>query len=331
MIINNSRAKLFADCEKAFEFKFEYNGEGVEPIQKGRPLHFGTWMHKLLEAYFNGDDWLPVHLKLCKEFKHLTDEERLDCGDLPTVCREKMLAYERKWQEEDEEHEVLGTEIEIDVKIGKGHIMRVKVDMVTKNPLGIWLWEHKNHKKLPDTNYRFSDIQTARYVYAVAKGTPWGMPVGIMWDYIVSAPPTKPKLVKATKNVPARLSYQKVNTDLYTFVRAIKEYGLNPREYRDDIMRLRERDDFFQRIPVSISKRTVMTLVKDMQIIATRIERGEPRLRNTGNHCKWCDYQVPCLIQLMGGDWEGVLERSFKPRERGYSDSNEEEEEVIGR
>lgn len=272
-------------------------------------------MHELLETHFKGEDWTKTHKRLCKEYNKLFDVEKDEIGDLPTECYNKMRSYAYNYREEDGDLEVIATELELEVKMPHNHTMTLKIDMLTVDDLGLWIWEHKNHKQLPNAMDRFMDIQSARYAWAVSRlpqFKQYGPPVGIVWDYIISKPPTKPKLVdKGT-----RLSKSKINTDLWTFVSAIKEYDLRLRDYRDDILRLKQRNDFFERIRVPVTTQISKILVRDLIYTADEIERGVKPVRNIGRHCSWCDYQKLCVTELYGGDITRLLKAEYEPRQK---------------
>lgn len=321
MKISNSEAKMFTECKRKF---FYARVKNLQSKSTALPLYRGTWMHGLLEDYFNSRDWRPRHQEFCSEFEGYFDEEKDVLGDLPKECARLMEVYEYTYDEMDDGINVLGTEVEVEVPLPHGHIYQATLDVVLEDDLGLWVMDHKTHARYPSANFRFTDIQTARYSYACLKH--FGeLPSGIIWDYIITKPPTKPQLVDKGR----RLSKRKINTDLHTFIRAIKEYGLDPKDYRDDIIRLKERgSEFLRRDRVPVTKKVVNQLVKELVYTADEIERGFKPVRTIGRHCDWCQFQSLCVTELYGGDAKMVKRTQYERREERYKSGHDEESDA---
>lgn len=322
MNISNSKAKTFHRCRKAYSYKYEW---GLRPVLKSRPLEFGIWMHELLEAHYAGEDWREVHRHNTKQFKQLSDESKDEIGDLPKECGRKMLAYLYHYREADEDYEVIHTEIEFEVPMPHGHTFNGKIDCITVDEYGVWVWERKTHDRLPNAMDRFKDSQTVRYAWAMMKIPEVrtlieenGGLAGVVWDYIIRKPATKPKLNKPTKAHPkGELSKRKINTDLITFMAALKEYGLDPRNYRDTIESLKADNQFFTRIKAPLHDQVALTLVKDLIYTADEIEGGKWKpIRNIGFNCNNCEFQRLCVTELYGGDVDGVIDAAYVKSER---------------
>lgn len=305
IVITNSMAKAFQRCEKQFEYK-----QHIVPKSQGLPLYRGNWLHELLEAFYKTGNWRKRHRELTKEYNKLFDEEKQLYGDLPTICAHIMQAYCYWWKEEEKNWDVIETEFELSVPLPHGHTFQMKMDALIEDDWGLWLMEHKSHKTIPDSTYRFIDIQTARYFWALRKAD--YEPVGVLWNYIRTKEPTYPHLKKN-----GELSKARIDTDLWTFLRALKEYDLDPRDFRDVISRLRANNNFYQRNRVPKPKQVAVQLVKDLVQIADRIEekieRGEEFIRNIDRNCTFlCSYTQPCITELYGGDPSQMLKASFR-------------------
>jgi hypothetical protein len=137
------------------------------------------------------------------------------------------------WRDEDATFKFHAIEQEFEVELPDGHVLIFRIDGVVEDEYGIWLMEHKSHKVIPDSTYRFMDMQSAKYLWGLRRV---GFPdvIGVLWNYMCTIEPKKPQLTQG-----GRLSHRKIRTDLFTFVSAIKEYRLDPHDYRDDIMRLK--------------------------------------------------------------------------------------------
>lgn len=275
---------------------YKYDEE-LTPNSSTIPLKRGSWLHVLLEHHYRGRDWRRVMDRLLiPEWDRLFEEEKVLYGDLPGEVSRIMGAYEFHYRNIDRDFIVLEAEYGFDVELPHGHMMKVKIDLITEDEYGIWLWEHKSHKTFPGQNYQFLDIQTARYFYALQHGPDerYRNPIGVMWNYIKTSPPTVPKLTKAGK-----LSRARISTDVYTFVNAVREYGLNPNDYSDTIKVLSKSDEFFARKPVEKPDRVVRILTNEAVSVADEIERGYDPVRSIDRSCEYmCSYRSLCIAEL---------------------------------
>ena len=307
MLVSNSLLKVVDMCERQYYYK------GVKQLVLNRTavqLKRGGWLHELLEAYYMHGYWAFRHDELVKEYNKLDDEQKDYYGNLPEDCSSIMERYVYHWRKIDQGLKIIAVEKVFEIPWPHGHKFQGKFDVIVEDEYGRWLMEHKSHAKLPDDDYRFMDIQTARYVYALNKVGTYGEITGVMWNYLVTALPKKPQMTKG-----GRLSRRKIRTDALTFLKAIREYGLDPRDFKDDIIRLKSRsDDYFRRVPVPIQKEVVTRLVKEGVLAADRIEeleRGKTPIRNIGRHCTWCDYQDICIIDLYGGNSKPLIKAKY--------------------
>ena len=304
MLITNSMQKTWQRCHKSFEYKFVRN---YVPNSPPLVLKRGKWLHELLEAHYVHGNWKKRHKQLTKEFNTLFEEEREMYGDLPGVCERIMEAYVYNYRKEDKGITVVAAEEVIEIPMPHGHTMQFKFDMILEDEYGVWLGEHKSHRNYPSAEYRFIDSQTAKYVWGLNKLKKYGKITGIWWNYLRTVPPTKPKL-----NKDGTLSKRKINTDLFTFVRALKEYGLDPSDYRDVLLRLKQGSTFFKRDRVPVTPDVSKTLVKEMVLVADEIERGVDAVRSVSPDCVRCPYMQPCLTSLYGGDEAMILKARFR-------------------
>lgn len=325
MKITNSMAKTYTQCRKLYDYKFNSN---LEPKSAPLPMYRGNWLHLLLEAhYLHEGGWEHIlDNVLLPEWNRLFDEEKEMYGDLPKICSHIMESYEYFWREEDSKMEVIAGEEVVEVPLARGHTFQFRFDLITEDEWGRWLWEHKSHKRIPSADYRFIDIQTTRYLWALNKIKRYGEITGVLWNYIRTKEPTVPKL-----NKDGTLSKRKIETDLFTFVTTIKEYRLDPGNYRDVILRLKEHNPFFRRERVPRPKEVVETLVKELVYVAEEIERGFPIVRSIDRMCENCSFLEPCITNLYGGDEESVLRAKYRLREEDeyHGDQVEAEEELV--
>jgi len=301
----NSQIKAFQRCKRQHHYKFV---DGIVPKRSTLPLKRGSWLHELLEAKYTTGSWLERHQELSLEFYRMFEEEREHYGDLPKICAHIMECYDYHWRDEDENLTFSHIEEEFSVKVPHGHTMKFKIDGMCEDEYGLWLLEHKSHKAFPNDEYRAMDIQSAKYFWGLTK---LGFPlVGIVWNYMLTVEPKKPQLLKDG----TRLSKRKGRTDLFTFVDAIREYGLDPRDYRDDIMRLKDSNEFFRRERVPKPRVVMETLMREAIYTADEIERGYQPVRSIDKSCTYmCSYLDICSISLYGGDTSSLIKSRYQP------------------
>lgn len=282
--------------------------QGVVPNREAIPLKRGSWMHELLEAYYTTGDWKPRHQELTSQFNKMFDEEKeFYGGDLPDICARIMRSYVHRWKEEDAEWQILAIEQEYEAPLPHGHTFKFKIDGIIEDEWGQWLLEHKNHKTIPDDNYRFIDLQSARYVWGLNKYHGFDI-VGVLWNYLRMKPPGIPQMTKT-----GRLSRARLETDALTFTEALLNYGLDPKDYRSDIIKLKRNNPFFRRVRVPKPDQVIETLVKEAVYTADEIERGFKPIRTIDRSCTFsCSYLQPCMASLYGGDEAEVLRTQFR-------------------
>jgi hypothetical protein len=217
--------KTFRRCPKQTQYKYL---ERLKPRRLGKPLRQGSWGHSLLETYYRGGDWEDTHKKLLVKWGELFDEERDSIGDMPGETKRLMESY--LWHYRDEHWKVHEVEYVIECELPNGMLYRGKVDLIVEDQFGLWIVDHKWNKRLPNNQYRLLDAQSALYLWAALRS---GIPVqGFIWNYVRRKAPTVPRLVYASSPNP-RLSKSDTDVDYLSLKRAIKFYGLKPKDYSD--------------------------------------------------------------------------------------------------
>lgn len=320
--ISNSKANTFRRCRRKYYYKYDM---GLKSKEIALPLKRGSWIHELLEADAKGENWKKKHKELTAEYDKLFMEEKDKYGPLPEECARMMKAYKYHWREEDEGMEILATELELEVPLPHDHTFVARIDQIRRDEWGIWIVEHKTHAKFPSANWRFIDVQSAVYAYAIEKDGRFGKVTGILWDYIRTKSPTVPHL-----NKDGTLSKRKIDTDLLTFVTALKNYGIDLADHRDVILSLKKHNTFFKRERVPRDKVVVKQLVKELVHTADEIEKGVSPFRSIDKSCEYmCEYMDICLTDLYGGDSSGIIRSKFNV-EGGEDAKDEKVYEDIG-
>lgn len=212
-IITHSMLKTFRRCPMCSYLKY------VRRLKTKRlkpQLKRGTWVHALLEAQGNGEDWRKLHAKYVHQFNQMFDEEKDYYGDLPTEIGRIMESY--AWHYKNDPWHYIANEFTLEAEFPDGTLYRGKVDALIENEYGLWLVDHKTHRSLPDLQFRLRDSQSALYLWAAREN---GLPVqGFIWNYIKWKAPSTPKLLAKAD----RISDSACDTDYPTFVKALKKY-----------------------------------------------------------------------------------------------------------
>lgn len=315
-ISTHSMLKTFRACPQQTYYKYVLR---LKPKVLGRPLRFGTWMHELLETHYKGGDWKEKHRENTVKYSQLFDEEKEAIGDLPRDCARTMVSY--LWHYKHDPWKVHEVEFMLEVELPDGSMYRGKIDMLVENQYGLWIVDHKNHKTLPDLDYRILDAQSALYIWAALKNK---IPVqGHIWNYIRSKPITVPELLKDG----SRLSRKRVDTDYVTFIKALKSYGLDPADYADTIAYLKNqqyrhgeiqtstyfRRDVLEKTPAMLKRVATEAFMTHKRMRDYHWERTDAIERVVGNQCKYmCSYRDICTTELFGGNAVPIIRQKYK-------------------
>lgn len=315
-ISTHSMLKTFRRCPQQAFYKYELR---LKPKVLGTPLRRGTWLHILLEEHHQGRDWRVKHRELSRQFANLLDEEREYYGDLPNDCARIMRSYE--WHYEMDPWKVLETEGTLEAELPDGTILRGRYDALIENQFGIWLVDHKSHRRLPDTTFRLLDAQSADYLWLAAKNK---LKIqGFIWNYLVTKPPTVPKMT-----LQGRLSKVKIDTDYPTYIAEVKrlkrEEGLKiTQEYIETANKLKsyqyrvgqpQLSSFFQRVVLEKSPEMVKRVVQEAYRTSKRMHNYDftlPAERSVDRSCSWCSYKDLCTLELMGGNTKLLRKQQF--------------------
>src|SRR5690606_6492214 len=135
-------------------------------------------------------------------------------------------------------------ELKVEVDIAPGIVFTGHIDKMPMDKQGrIWDLDHKSHKRIPDADARYHDIQQVFYQWA-APLSGYAKLSGVVWDYIRTKPPTIPEWLKR-----GGLSQrQNMDTDFETYMAEVQRHNLDPADYAETPNRLKARGhiDFYQ-------------------------------------------------------------------------------------
>lgn len=312
--ISNSKARTWRRCPKKYEYKYV---QRLRPKAKAIPLERGTWLHELLQTFYDGKDWHKTHKRLVKEFNSLFEDERALLGDMPGDCARIMRSYVRQYEAEDGNLKIVDTELNEYITLPNGLRVQVIVDLVYEDHMGLWCMDHKFRGRFENVENMRLDPQLTVYYWALeALGYPC---VGTVYNEVLTKPPTVPKLTKSSGRLEKR---QNIFTDQYTYASAVKAHGFDLADYTDILRKIgmRQRDRFFRRTYLPRDDAQVRNAIRDLNWTAQEIMDGERRSRfprSFDKSCAFgCDYQDVCLTQYHGGDAETMIKQYFIKKEQ---------------
>jgi hypothetical protein len=304
----------------------------VRRVPFAKPL-IGTILHDMLHAWikaqivdsYDGDPWKVLE-KFKAKFMELFREQREEYGDIPGMCEKIFEGYLRRWKDDGVEY--LGTEEAFETPLTDDITLQGYLDArIVQKSTGLkFLLERKFHGRLPDAQDRFSDIQTLLYFWAWNREHPKDQLDGVVWDYGRMKAPAVPDLLK-NGELTRRAN---IDTDQYTYLQAIKDNGLKPRDYTEILESLRGKETtFFERVWLPAPpKAMIESIVADARVTAiTRLKMGDiaPRDGMSMLNCKRCEYRSICEAEIRGHDTKFVLASEYKTREKEDVDGDEEE------
>jgi hypothetical protein len=200
-------------------------------------------------------------------------------------------------------------------------IYRCKIDVLAKDQYGYIIVDHKTHNEIPDHTFRLLDHASLRYLWCAQEN---GFPVNrFVWNYIRAKGPTKPQLVYA-KTANSRLSTRTIDTDFPTYLKAIREYGLNPADYKDKLILLKgqrweegkvQSSPFFRRDTLDKDDDMITRVLAASMRTRDRMQSyvwDESTERVVDRSCRWCEYEKLCSTELFGGDADRLRRLNFK-------------------
>lgn len=316
-IATHSMLKTFRRCPMQTRYKYLLR---LKPKITGKPLHRGSWIHKLLEVHYKGGDWEAEHQQLSLKFNEMFDEEKEQYGDLPREIRQLMQSY--FWHYQKHDWKILDVEFTLETELPDGTFYRGKIDLLVEDQYGLWIVDHKSHKRLPEFGYRLLDSQSALYIWAALRNH---IPVqGHIWNYIRTKSPTVPQLLKTGD----RISRRAIDTDYLTYGRALKKYGISITG--DYALRLRQLkaqqyqhgepqlSSFFRRDILEKSNEMVRRVAQEGYHTARRMndypwDKEGSIERVPDRSCTFtCDYMDLCTTELFGGDIRPLIRQRYQ-------------------
>ena len=227
--VSQSKVRVYRQCRRMFHNKFVM---GLRKKKITRPLMFGTVIHNIAEARFEGQDWEEVLNKIELDNKKLFKREIEMYGNLVEDIRDIMTDYFEYWESHPTDavkpikHDGRRSEHEFRIELDDGLWFTGKIDAVVRARKMRWVMEHKSFNRMPSEDDRWRSVQAAVYFRALEE-MGFEQIDGVLWDYISSKPCNVPGELTST----GKISQARIDSLPSRINRWIKEEGLKKKDY----------------------------------------------------------------------------------------------------
>ena len=323
--VSISEVKAFLRCRRKWNYGSP-NRRMLSPKRGSSVMRLGTAIHEALHDYRLGLPWPETHTRLHKEAE---DEYRAAYGMGWSPIEEQLFQdildkayrcveyYKEHWGIQCPEAifggEVMYTEQSFAVPVPwvDGVELIGTIDVILGNEAGIWVMDHKSHRKSSFRTRQEVRVDWQFLAYAWAARQLFGDTVaGVCYDGIwQEAPPTAPPILKSGKLSTA-----------WNRVRAIPPYryaqmlmatpGCSPRDYSETLQKLTaayagDETPYHCRHWVDLGTARLSAFEKRLSSVIKDMFSGNPSIYpNPQGSCWDCSFQDLC-----GADMEGSADR----------------------
>lgn len=321
-----SQVDKFRRCQKAWDYRYR---QRLKRKVKFVRMFKGEILHEMLNAhikmkmskgkYTGGDAW-DVLAKYEDEYAGYFEEERERYGDIVGDCGKIFEGYLRMYRKDPLRYEASEENVYFDLP-GKlprftGFIDKIAVDPEDRR----WIVDHKFVASIPNAEDRFSELQLLLYVWAWNQTHPDKPLDGVCWDYARSKAPRVPEILKK-----GGLSKAKnIDTDPYTYTKAIADNNLDPNEYADMLTHLDGKETtFYERVFLPKPSKQMIEIITEDFLETTREiqEKSKPKARCTRTmspfNCNGCEFRSVCEAEVRGLDTDFIIKADYEQREVG--------------
>lgn len=307
-----SKVKCYRSCNKRYEYTYIRN---LQAKRKPAALFRGTILHEMLEARDNGKSATDVYIKYDLQYAKLFEEERefysehfMD--DIWRIYRGYVRTYK------DKDWEVFATEGEVRTQLTPKIEFEGHYDLFVSHKSRYWLVDRKTHRVIPTAEERFSNTQLLLYAEAWNRTHARSDRVGgVIWDYLRTKAPTIPEVLKSRVALTRR---KDLDTDVYTYRKAIHDAGFDEDAYRTYLRDLEKRavDKFYLRVPLPIPSKEMTKIVVDEYTQTAEMMRTTKSFpRNMTYMCPRCEFFKLCQAELSGINAKFVEKSDYEERE----------------
>lgn len=302
ILVTWSRVRAWRRCHCLYHYKYI---EGLTPIKPKTQLFQGSLLHELLDAEATCKSAKGVLRKYREKYARLDPSY----SDLIEETRQIFENYQAHYRN-GEKLTPLVSEYKVRVKISDDMIYRGYIDKIVESEDGLWLLDHKSHKRFPDANDQMHDLQLVLYCWAWQQQEEIRPLIGIIWDYIRTKLPSVPNTL-----VRGGLSKAAIDTTSEVYLGEIRRQNLKVEDYVDILKKLSDNaNPFFERRKLPLPTQAMMhNTVKDL--IATGHElSSRDKTRNLNRDCSWCDFKTLCQAEFRGHNADEIRTTDFTQR-----------------
>lgn len=320
-----SPIRAFQKCPKQYEYRYQRH---LKPKVSRKAIWLGTQLHLAFEdSYTLG--WDKALERIDTRWAEATDDQREEYGDSPMPSDVRRLVRSYRETYADDDWNILHVEHHMEGEIAGRHVEGT-ADVIAEIPIlgeGLTIVDRKSTTRIPGTTVQLLDPQLA--LYAVMARELEDLDVRrVMFDYVVTKPPTKPKVVGLSDKIrkdgtfregkgPRLSSLGSINTDEWTLLEAIRdakdEHGkfINEEVYADDLKKLHARpmseNPFFRRVVTELTEPIARGAIREMFMMNELME-GTLRMVKSGTGvfprhvgpftCPHCEMRHLCDAEL---------------------------------
>ncbi len=324
--VSYTKLKTFKTCPKKYEYKYVL---GLTPKERVQKIELGKYCHELLDAlghdepvaYASEAYWL-------EQTQNMFLEELAEFEEIRNAAEAIISKYQTYYA--NDTWEILEAEKCYKLLIQEANaVLKFIPDVVVRDQNGIkWLVDHKI-TSVDFTRWEDSlvlDEQANIYLWAYNQLHPEDPASGIIFNLIRSKLPAVPNLLKK-----GGLSKAKnIDTDVETYLQAIKDNDLDPEEYTDILEHIQEyAKPFFKRVMTYRTPDELEQIGLELVAAIQHMKQAQaPFYRNAGQHCQWgCSYRELCIMDVKNCDSTQYVEFAFDRREDMENDNGEGEED----
>lgn len=310
-VVSYTQLKTWKRCRQKWYYRYV---RGLIPKERVKKIELGNYGHALLEAYYKGEDLQQASENYWREqTKDMFQEEMIEYQEVRDQAEQLVKRYIKHYQEKGEEFKVLAVEEHFQVTIPKSTTdLQGVFDLVVEDDTGeLWLVDHK-FTSIDLDKYEENlvlDEQANYYLWALAELLgDYRAVSGIIFNLIRTKLPTVPQVLKS-----GRLSKAKnIDTDVDTYLQAIKDNRLNPNDYTDILNYLKENSrPFFKRCKVCRTPEE-LECVKNELYEVSKDMKNYSIYRNATKDCSWdCLYRELCIMESKGIKDDFYIENNF--------------------
>ena len=337
-----SPTRAFQRCNRSYRYGYIDN---LRPVHLSAPIRMGIEAHKFFEEAEKVGDEKALDL-VDQRWDALTPNQRAiyqnrGKGDkvlppLPEDLRRIVRSY--RYQYQDDHWEVVGVEHKLDVEIeGRRHvgIMDLLVRDEKFGP-GLTLIDRKTTSRIPDDSVQLNDPQLSFYA-GLWNAANEEKVEQVVFDYIVTKPPTSPALVGLKDKRRAdgtysegkgpRISGRSIETTVFEYIDAVQTASdayphIRLSDYAKEIDGLNSKPNpFFRRRVIRMTPAIIESSMRDVRATNTFMSAATqanvfPRTVSPFT-CPSCQFKVLCCAELQG-DTDMVKEELRQFEESDY-------------